>query len=118
LTAGVTLAPRPVWIVEGRTEDPYNSFGAIILYVDREMYRTYWKLVYNRRGEYFYNAMCAYQWSAAPDGAFAAVTPALFIGVGDSEDEAVMARLRKQSFVDRGPPGDRFTLHFLVSRSD
>ena len=38
------------------------------MYIDKDMYRIYWKLVHNRAGEYFYNAMCAYHWSKSADG--------------------------------------------------
>ena len=40
------------------------------MYMDKDMYRIYWKLVHNRAGEYFYNAMCAYHWSKNADGTF------------------------------------------------
>jgi len=64
------MVPRPVWILHGQSEDPYYNFGKVIMYMDKEMYRIWWKLVHNRAGEYFYNAMCAYQFSQTPDGSF------------------------------------------------
>ena len=60
LQENLVFVPRPVWIVEGQSTDPYYNFGKVIMYFDKEMYRIYWKLVHNRAGEYFYTAMCGY----------------------------------------------------------
>jgi len=55
----LVFVPRPVWIVEGQSSDPYyNSQG--IMYFDKEMSASNWKQVHNRAGEYFYTAMCGY----------------------------------------------------------
>ena len=64
----LVLVPRPVWVLEGESSDPYYNFGKVIMYMDKDMYRIYWKLVHNRAGEYFYNAMCAYHFSKSDDG--------------------------------------------------
>ncbi len=49
--------------------------------MDKEMYRIWWKLVHNRAGEYFDNAMYAYHWSKNADGSFTNVTPDMVVGM-------------------------------------
>ncbi|MDX2170058.1 MAG: DUF1329 domain-containing protein, partial [Deltaproteobacteria bacterium] len=63
LIDNLVLVPRPVWVLEGESTDPYYAFGKVVMYMDKDMYRIYWKLVHNRAGEYFYNAMCGYHFS-------------------------------------------------------
>jgi hypothetical protein len=43
---------RPVWIVEGMPKDPDYSFGKHVFYVDKASYEAWYKIVYDRRGEY------------------------------------------------------------------
>jgi len=47
------MTKRPVWILEFTTKDPYYGYGRQILWVDKELYRAYYKEVYNRAGEYW-----------------------------------------------------------------
>ena len=62
------MIPRPCGSSKEQSDDPYYNFGKVIMYMDKDMYRIWWKLVHNRAGEYFYNAMCAYHWSSNADG--------------------------------------------------
>lgn len=43
---------RPVWVIEGMPRDPYYSFGKHVFYVDRSLYEAWYKVVYDRQGEY------------------------------------------------------------------
>ncbi len=86
----LSMIPRPVWILEGQSEDPYYNFGKVIMYMDKDLYRIYWKLVHNRAGEYFYNAMCAYHFSKSADGLNSAVTPNMVVGVNDKTNGAAL----------------------------
>ena len=90
---GMRMTPRPVWIIEGRSKDPRYQHGRVISYIDREMYRIHWKLVYDREGNYFYNAMFGYYWVRNIDASVAAVMPAFFVGVDDSKNRAVLGRM-------------------------
>lgn len=114
----LVLVPRPVWVLEGQSEDPYYNFGRVIMYMDKEMYRIYWKLVHNRAGEYFYNAMCAYHWSRSEDGSFTAVTPNMVVGVNDKTNRACLAGRYSSQFIERNFPRDYFTLRHLTHLSD
>jgi len=112
------LVPRPAWVLEGQSTDPYYNFGKVIMYVDKEMYRIYWKLVHNRAGEYFYNAMCAYHWSRNADGTFTAVTPNMVVGVNDKTNRACLAGRYSSQFIERHFARDYFTLRHLTHLSD
>ncbi len=112
------MVPRPVWILHGQSEDPYYNFGKVIMYMDKDMYRIWWKLVHNRAGEYFYNAMCAYQFSQSADGAFKTVSPNMVVGVNDKTNRACLAGRYSALFVEENYPSDYFTLRTLTRLSD
>jgi hypothetical protein len=118
IVENLSMVPRPVWIIEGRSEDPYYNFGKVIMYMDKDLYRIYWKLVHNRAGEYFYNAMCAYHWSKSPDGTFSAVTPNMVIGVNDKTNRAAIAGRYSSQFIETDFGDKHFSLSTLSRLSD
>jgi len=118
IVENLVLIPRPVYILEGHSEDPYYNFGKVIMYMDKDMYRIYWKLVHNRAGEYFYNAMCAYHWSVNQDGTFTAVTPNMVVGVNDKTNRAALGGRYSSQFIERTFPKHYFTLRALTHGSD
>ncbi|MCX8073197.1 MAG: DUF1329 domain-containing protein [Candidatus Binatia bacterium] len=118
IVENLNMIPRPVWILEGQSEDPYYNFGKVIMFMDKDMYRIWWKLVHNRAGEYFYNAMCAYHWSKSDDGSFTAVTPNMVVGVNDKTNRAAIGGRYSSQFIETNFPRDYFTLKHLTSISD
>ncbi|MDX2166483.1 MAG: DUF1329 domain-containing protein [Deltaproteobacteria bacterium] len=114
----LVLIPRPVWVLEGESTDPYYNFGKVIMYMDKDLYRIYWKLVHNRAGEYFYNAMCAYHWSKTADGSFSAVSPNLVVGVNDKTNRAALGGRYSSQFFEKAWPEDYFSLRTLTHLSD
>lgn len=114
ITGGLVFVPRPVWIVEGTSTDPYYNFGKVVMYFDREMYRIYWKTVTNRAGEYFYNAMCGYTFGRTADKTRSAVLPSLVVGVNDKTNRAAIGGRPRDQFVEeRFDPAD-FTLRAIT----
>jgi len=118
IVENLQMIPRPVWILEGQSEDPYYNFGKVIMYMDKDMYRIWWKLVHNRAGEYFYNAMCAYHWSSNADGSFTTVTPNMVVGVNDKTNRACLAGRYSSQFIETKFDDDYFTLHHLTHMGD
>ena len=47
------ITKRPVWILEITAKDPYYGYGKQYLWMDKELFRAYYKEVYNRAGEYW-----------------------------------------------------------------
>jgi hypothetical protein len=118
LVDNLVVVPRPVWIVEGESTDPYYNFGKVIMYFDRDMYRIYWKMVHNRAGEYFYTAMCGYHWSRTEDGKITTVTPNLVMGVNDKSDRAALGGRFLTQFIERKYKTDYFSLRTLTKITD
>ena len=118
IVENLQMIPRPVWIIEGQSEDPYYNFGKVIMYMDKDMYRIWWKLVHNRAGEYFYNAMCAYHWSKNADASFTTVTPNMVVGVNDKTNRACLAGRYSAQFIETKFEDDYFTLHHLTHMGD
>jgi len=112
------MVPRQVWILEGQSEDPYYNFGKVIMYMDKEMYRIWWKLVHNRAGEYFYNAMCAYQFSQNEDGSFKTVSPNMVVGVNDKTNRACLAGRYSSLFIEQKYKDNYFSLRTLSTMAD
>jgi hypothetical protein len=113
----LVFVPRPVWILEGQSSDPYYNFGKVIMYFDKEIYRIYWKLVHNRAGEYFYTAACGYHF--VKDGeTYSAVYPNLVIGVNDKTNRAALGGRYQTSFVERKWDPNYFSLRTLTRLTD
>ena len=118
LVENVAYVPRPAWIVEGESKDPYYNFGKVIMYFDQDMYRIYWKLVHNRAGEYFYNAMCGYTFAVSPDRTFSAVVPTVVVGVNDKENRAAIGGRSHDQFIEQAFDPDGFSLQALRRRGE
>ena len=114
----LVLVPRPVYVLEGESTDPYYNFGKVIMYVDKDMSRIYWKNVHNRAGEYFYTAMCGYHFSKSDDGAYSATTPNLVMGVNDKTDRAALGGRYSSQFLERDFDPQYFSLRALSRLSD
>ena len=118
ITAGLVFVPRPAWIVEGVSTDPYYNFGKVIMYFDREMYRIYWKVVTNRAGEYFYNAMCGYTFTEAADRTLSAVLPSIVVGVNDKTNRAAIGGRPRDQFIEQAFDPAEFTLKAITRIAD
>ena len=112
------FVPRPAWIVEGVSTDPYYNFGKVVMYFDQDMYRIYWKLVSNRAGEYFYNAMCGYTFAETADRSFSGVLPSLVVGVNDKTNRAAIGGRPQDQFIEQRFNPDDFTLKAISHTSD
>ena len=118
ITGNLVFVPRPAWIVEGVSTDPYYNFGKVVMYFDQEMYRIYWKLVSNRAGEYFYNAMCGYTFAETADRSFSGVLPSLVVGVNDKTNRAAIGGRPQDQFIEQRFNPDEFTLKAISHTSD
>jgi hypothetical protein len=114
----LVMIPRPVWILHGESDDPFYNFGKVIMYMDKDMYRIWWKLVHNRAGEYFYNAMCAFHWSTNDDGSFKTVTPNMVIGVNDKTNRAAIGGRYSTQFIEENFDDGHFSLQSLTHLAD
>jgi hypothetical protein len=47
------VTKRPVWLLEATAKDPYYAYGRQIIWIDRELFRGYYKEVYDRAGQYW-----------------------------------------------------------------
>ena len=118
ITENLVLVERPAWVIEGESTDPYYNFGKVIMYIDKDMSRIYWKNVHNRAGEYFYTAMCSYHWSKSDDGEFGTTTPNMVMGVNDKTDRAALGGRYASQFIDRNMDPSSFSLRALSRLSD
>jgi hypothetical protein len=114
ITGGLAFVPRPVWIVEGESTDPYYNFGKVVMYFDKEMYRIYWKVVNNRAGEYFYNAMCGYTFGLTSDRTRSSVLPSVVVGVNDKTNRAAIGGRPRDQFIEEAFDPSEFTLKAIT----
>jgi hypothetical protein len=77
------MAKRPVWIIEITAKDPYFAYGRQILWVDKDLYRAYYKEVYDRAGEYWKTFLLAGGIALSRDNVFS--TPQSDYGVAIDE---------------------------------
>jgi len=64
------VTKRPVWLVEATAKDPYYAYGRQILWIDRELFRGYYKEVYDRAGQYWKTILLAGGQALSEDGVF------------------------------------------------
>jgi hypothetical protein len=88
------------------------------MYFDREMYRIYWKLVNNRAGEYFYNAMCGYTFGQTADRSLSAVLPSVVVGVNDKTNRAAIGGRPRDQFIEHAFDPADFTLRAITRLAD
>jgi hypothetical protein len=113
----LVFVPRPVWVVEGQSSDPYYNFGKVIMYFDKDIYRIYWKLVHNRAGEYFYTAACGYHFVKS-DETYSSVYPNLVIGVNDKTNRAALGGRYQASFVEKDWNTKYFSIRTITRFTD
>ena len=77
------VAKRPVWILEMTPKDPYFAYGRQILWIDKDLYRAYYKEVYDRSGEYWKTFLLAGGIALSRDNVFS--TPQSDYGVAIDE---------------------------------
>jgi Protein of unknown function (DUF1329) len=116
IAQGLVMVPRPVWVVEGVPRDQYYLYGKLVLYVDAEVYRTYWRLAYGRNGEYVAHAMCAQHWSRSADGDFAGATPGTVMAVNEPLRRGTLMRYGSQ-VIDQELDRDFFTIAKMIEIS-
>lgn len=109
----LVMTPRPVWVVEGVPRDSVYAVGKFVLYVDQELYRTYWRVAFSRKGEYVAHTMCAQHWSRGEDGALATATANALMAVNETLPRATLARSTAQSF-DQELGNEFFTLSTAI----
>lgn len=115
---GLVYVPRDVYIVEGESTDPQYNFAKVVFFFDKDMFQIHWKMVYNRAGEYFYNAACGHHWAKSADGSYSAVANNVVIGVNDKTNRAAFGGRYTTQFLERQFAAGRFTLHNLTQQAD
>jgi len=64
------VTKRPVWLIEALPKDPYYAYGRQILWIDKELFRGYYKEVYDRSGQYWKTILASGGQALSEDGVF------------------------------------------------
>src|SRR6266852_2698028 len=64
------VTKRPVWLVEAVSKDPYYAYGRQIIWIDKELFRGYYKEVYDRAGQYWKTIVVGGGQAISEDGVF------------------------------------------------
>lgn len=112
IVTGLQLTTRPAWIIEGTPRSPQYPVGRIVLYVDREFYRPYWKLTYERTA-LSSHAFCGQYWSRSADGNFTAPGTNPLV-LATERGEAALVRQRNEVLA-QDLHDDWFTITTMIS---
>jgi len=112
---GVTLVRRPVWIVEGEPRESFYAYGRIVLYVDRELYRPYWKLLYTPDEMLDATGLCSQYWARSSDGSLAATGTHPLLIVSDRRARADLLRIQDGEVFDQQLPEDWFSMKSIIA---
>lgn len=80
--------PREVYIVEGMPKDPYYNYGKQVFYIDKQNFNIYFKVVYDKAGEYWKTVGVSYTYSVAPSGRTTQGRNTFFIAIDDRNNHA------------------------------
>lgn len=47
------VTKRKVWLIEATAKDPYYAYGRQVIWIDKELFRGYYKEIYDRAGQYW-----------------------------------------------------------------
>ncbi|MBI4516854.1 MAG: DUF1329 domain-containing protein [Deltaproteobacteria bacterium] len=79
---------RPVWVVEAFPKDPYYNYGRQVIYADRENGLFYYKVNYNRAGEYWKLSLADSSLAWSPDGKHRYYNTCVQMDIDDRSDHA------------------------------
>lgn len=79
---------RPVYIVEGKSKDPYYSIGKQLMIVDRETYRIHIKLGWDRSGEFWRTQVMNQSYYISPDNNVSAAAAEISFVVDEKRNRA------------------------------
>lgn len=79
------LVPRKVWMVEVSPRDPYNLSGRQMLVIDQESFLPFYKIVYNRKGEYEKIVMAGWGLATTGSGEIKVPVPSFVLAVDESK---------------------------------
>ena len=98
----VFFVPRKVWILELAPKDPYYSVGREILIVDQESQLPFYKLVYDRFGEYRKTILGGWGLAQARDGRVRFPFSTFIMAVDrDSQSTTVLTTLQARTFLGK-----------------
>lgn len=98
----VFFVPRKVWIIELAPKDPYYSVGREILIVDQESQLPFYKLVYDRFGEYRKTIIGSWGLAQARDGRVRFPFSTFVMAVDrDSQSTTVLTTLQARTFLGK-----------------
>ncbi len=79
---------RPVYLVEGKSKDPYYSIGRQILIIDKETYRIHIKLGWDRAGDFWRTQVMNQSYYISPDGELSASAAEISFVVDEKRNRA------------------------------
>lgn len=80
--------PREVYIMEGTPKDPYYNYGKMIFYLDKKTFNVYFKVVYDKAGQYWKTVGTSYSYQEAPSGRNLTGQVDFFLSVDDRNNHA------------------------------
>ena len=87
----LVFAPRSCWIVEAIPKNQYYNYGRIIFYVDKFNYQLYYKVIYDRSGEYWKTLMLAHSYQISENGIDLMGAGDFYMAVDDKTHHATAA---------------------------
>jgi len=64
----IVWAPRPVWVIEQTPKDTYYNYGRQIIYMDKDGYLGYFKVIHDRSGAYWKTLISSFTYAFLEDG--------------------------------------------------
>jgi hypothetical protein len=85
----VFFVPRKVWIVEVAPKDPYYLTGRQVLVIDQESFLPFYKVIYNRGGEYERMLMAGWALASSNNGTTKLPVPGFVLAVSNGSEPSM-----------------------------
>ena len=84
---------RPVYVLEGRSKDPYYNYGKQIFWMDAGNNQIFvFKVIYDRADEYWKNVLLVFGAVGTEDGSVRTHIPSYLLGIDDRTDHATQVQ--------------------------
>ena len=89
----MTYVPRECLVMEMNPKDPYYNYGKQILYIDKAAYTTFYKVIWNRAGEYWKTVVISASMAATKGDEYRSRLQETMYGIDDKTHHATVSPL-------------------------
>lgn len=88
----IIYVKRKVYVIEGKSKDPYYNYGPTYLWMDAERDAVAYKVIFDRANKYWKTAVTPYVYTSTKDGSYRSVEYSGLLMIDDRRQHATYSR--------------------------